>query len=69
MIAHISDDGCGREESVAEHTEKTAFLCSGKGKRCGLSQTMYLCAILHDMGKNKQKFDDYIRADEKNGRD
>ena len=66
MIAHISDDGCGREESVAEHTEKTAFLCREKGKRCGLSQTMYLCAILHDTGKNKQKFDDYIRADEKN---
>lgn len=64
MIAHISDDGLGREESVAEHTEKTAFLCNGKGMRCGLSQVMSLCGILHDMGKNKQKFHDYICADE-----
>lgn len=64
MIAHISDDGSGREESVAEHTEKTAYLCREKGERCGISQIMSLCGILHDMGKNKQKFDDYIHADE-----
>ena len=32
MIAHISDDGSGREESVAEHTEKTVYLCREKGK-------------------------------------
>ncbi len=64
MIAHISDDGLDREESVAEHTEKTAFLCNGKAMRCGLSQVMSLCGILHDMGKNKQKFHDYICADE-----
>ena len=65
MTAHISDDGSGREESVAEHTEKTAYLCGEKGKRCGISQIMSLCAILHDMGKNKRKFDDYIHADER----
>lgn len=65
MIAHISDDGSGREESVAEHTEKTAYLCREKGKRCGISQIMSLCGIFHDMGKNKQKFDDYIHADER----
>lgn len=65
MIAHISDDGSGREESVAEHTEKTAYLCREKGKRCGISQIMSLCGIFHDMGKNKQKFDDYIHAGER----
>lgn len=65
MIAHISDDGSDREESVAEHTEKTAFLCREKGKRCGISQMMSLCGILHDMGKNKQKFDDYIHGEER----
>lgn len=64
MVAHISDDGLDREESVAEHTEKTAFLCNIKGLRCGLSQVMSLCGIFHDMGKNKQKFHDYICADE-----
>ena len=64
MTAHISNDGFDREESLAEHTEKVAFLCNEKGKRCGLSQIMLLCGILHDMGKNKQKFSDYIHADE-----
>lgn len=64
MTAHISDDGLKREESVAEHTKKTAFLCDEKGKRCGLSQVMLLCGILHDIGKNKQAFHDYIYADE-----
>ena len=65
MTAHISDDGLNREESVAEHTKKTVFLCAEKGKRCGLPQVMSLCGMLHDMGKNKQKFNDYIRSDEK----
>ncbi|MCM1233410.1 MAG: CRISPR-associated helicase Cas3' [Ruminococcus flavefaciens] len=64
MIAHISNDGLNREESIAEHTEKTAFLCNEKGKKCGLSQTMSLCGILHDMGKNKQVFSDYLHSDE-----
>lgn len=65
MTAHISDDGSDREESVAEHTQKTVFLCSEKGKRCGMTQIMSLCGILHDMGKNKQKFYDYIHAGDK----
>lgn len=65
MIAHVSNDGLNREETVAEHTEKTKFLCNKKGERCGLPQFMSLCGILHDMGKNKQKFDDYLRAEDK----
>lgn len=50
---------------MAEHTEKTVFLCGAKGARCGLSQVMSLCAAVHDMGKNKQAFHDYICADQK----
>lgn len=64
MTAHISNDGLNREETVAEHTRKTTFLCNEKGKRCGLSQIMSLCGIIHDMGKNKQIFNDYLHADE-----
>lgn len=64
MTAHISNDGLNREESVAEHTEKTVFLCREKGKRCGLSHVMSLCGAIHDMGKCKQAFDEYIHADE-----
>ena len=64
MTAHISDDGRNREESVAEHTEKTAFLCGEKGKRCGLSRLTSLCGLIHDVGKCKQTFASYIHADE-----
>lgn len=64
MIAHILDDGSGCEETVAEHTEKVVYLCREKGKRCGISQIMSLCGLLHDMGKNKKKFDDYIHGEE-----
>ena len=64
MTAHISEDGLNREETVAEHTEKTANLCREKGKKCNIPNIMYLCGILHDMGKNKQRFDAYIHADE-----
>ncbi len=64
MIAHISDDGFQREESVAEHTEKVTYLCQKKGERCGLAQTMALCGMFHDMGKNKQAFANYLYADE-----
>lgn len=63
MTAHISDDGRNREESVAEHTHKTAYLCREKGMRCGIAQIMALCGIYHDMGKCKKKFEDYIHAD------
>ena len=65
MTAHIAEDGSGRKESVEEHTKKTAYLCGEKGKRIGLSQVMSLCGILHDMGKNKQKFENYISSDER----
>ena len=65
MTAHIAEDGSGRKESVKEHTKKTAYLCGEKGKRIGLSQVMSLCGILHDMGKNKQKFENYISSDER----
>lgn len=64
MTAHISDDGSEREESVAEHTEKVVYLCREKGMRCGIPQIMSLCGMLHDMGKSKLRFDEYIHADE-----
>mgnify|MGYP002511656039 CR=1 FL=1 len=68
MIAHISDDGLNREESVAEHTEKTTFLCQNKGARCGLEQIMALCGITHDGGKCKQAYSDYLYAGESDRR-
>lgn len=63
MIAHVSEDGLGREETVLEHTAKTEYLCRKKGSRCGIASIMSLCAVVHDIGKNKKTFDNYIHAD------
>lgn len=68
MTAHISNDGLNREESVAEHTQKTTFLCKEKGRRCGISHMTALCGILHDIGKNKEVFNAYLHADERTRR-
>lgn len=68
MTAHISEDGLQREETVAEHTENTRFLCDKKAKRCGMAQIMSLCGIYHDTGKCKQSFTTYIHADDKTKR-
>lgn len=62
MIAHIAADK--REETIAEHTEKTRQLCALKGKRCGISEIMSFCAIFHDLGKAKKSFSDYLHSDE-----
>lgn len=62
MIAHKSPDG--RTESVKEHILKTKMLCEIKGKRCGMSQIMSLCATLHDIGKEKIAFEQYLESDE-----
>lgn len=64
MVAHITKEEPRREETVSEHTKRTEYLCREKGKRRQIAEIMSLCAILHDMGKNKKKFDDYIHADE-----
>lgn len=63
LIAHISNDGKNREETLAEHTEKTEQLCKTKGKRCGILHIMSLCARFHDIGKAKQAFSDYLHSD------
>lgn len=62
LIAHITLEG--KEETVAEHTKKTMQLCKSKGERCGISEIMSLCAICHDLGKEKKKFSDYLHSDE-----
>lgn len=63
MIAHISEDGLNREQSVAEHTAGVFELCSKKGSRLGISNIMKICALFHDMGKEKKEFETYIRGD------
>lgn len=68
MIAHITNDEQRRTESVAEHTRKTVLLCQNKGNRLGIPQIMTLCAVMHDMGKEKKSMRDYLLADDRTKR-
>ena len=64
MIAHISEDGCNRIQTVVEHTEGVYELCAQKAQKIHIANIARLCAIFHDIGKEKQRFQDYILADE-----
>ena len=64
MIAHISEDGCNRIQTVVEHTEGVYELCAKKAQKIHIANIARLCAIFHDIGKEKQRFQDYLLADE-----
>lgn len=59
MLAHI--DNNGREQTVEEHSQNTAALCCKEGKRIGIGNVCMEVGLLHDLGKNKEEFDTYIR--------
>lgn len=56
MIAHISEDGCNRIQTVVEHTEGVYELCAKKAQKIHIANIARLCAIFHDIGKEKQRF-------------
>ena len=57
--AHIADDG--RIQTVEVHNENTASYASDSLQCVGLQQTAYLTGLLHDIGKNKAEFANYIQ--------
>ena len=58
-VAHIRDDGT--EQSVIEHCHNTAVYAYDSGKRFGIANLCFVAAFLHDIGKEKEEFQDYIR--------
>lgn len=64
MIAHINifPSGQGSEEqTVKEHLEGAARIAKRLGASVGLESTAWLTAVLHDLGKWRKAFEEYIR--------
>ena len=59
MLAHISEDG-KREQTVKEHSENVANYACNEAKNIGLNNTMKIIGLLHDIGKNKLEFQNYL---------
>lgn len=59
FLAHINEDG-KRVQTVKEHSENVACLAYNNAKSIGLSHIMKLIGLLHDVGKNKKEFQDYL---------
>ena len=57
--AHI--DESHHEQSVRQHCENTALYAADNAAAIKLYHTLYLAGLLHDIGKNTQAFDEYIR--------
>ena len=54
FLAHISDDG--RKQTVQEHLEGTAQLCSEFAAEFDAAEQGYLAGISHDIGKYTEAF-------------
>ena len=52
-LAHIAED---REQTLAEHLEKTAQLAGEFAERFGKREWGYCCGLLHDIGKYSLEF-------------
>ncbi len=60
LLAHITDDhGVKKEQTLADHCRRTAAYASeSMGKR--FRNSGYLAGLIHDLGKSKKEFVDYI---------
>lgn len=60
-LAHIKlENGVERGQTVKEHLESTARLCSEYASKTNLPTTGFLLGLLHDMGKLQEQFNSFI---------
>jgi len=56
--AHIRETG--ERQTVREHCRNTAVLAASALRPLGLEKSAYLAGLLHDAGKNKQEYAQYL---------
>lgn len=61
MIAHIRKD-TKEEQSVEKHLLGTAEIAEELGKELGIEALSKLTALVHDIGKMRKRFEEYLRA-------
>ncbi len=63
LLAHITEaDGIRQEQMLKEHCYKTAIYAAESIGKTKLYNTVYLAGLLHDCGKAKKEFVDYLEA-------
>lgn len=63
LLAHLTEQNQVRlEQTLKEHSEKTAKYAAESLTSVGLYHTGYLAGLLHDMGKATAKYNDYLEA-------
>lgn len=65
-LAHIREDGA--IQTVKQHLEQTASLCSQYAGKIGCPSLGKLIGLLHDQGKFTKRFQDYIRQSAEEGK-
>ena len=61
LLAHLTnDDGRRREQSLKEHCFHVAEYAGESIGSARLYHTVYLAALLHDAGKAKAEFTEYL---------
>ena len=69
LLAHIKvENNRCLEQTVAEHCRHTAEYASKALEDIGLEELAYLSGLMHDMGKCKQEFQDYLLDEKNNGK-
>ena len=67
-FAHIErkDGEISRKQTVAQHVRAAAERAGACLQPVGLSEAGYLAALLHDVGKCKAEFQDYLFSENGN---
>ncbi len=63
LLAHITEvNGVRVEQTLKDHCLQTARYAAESVERTGLFHTAYLAGLLHDMGKAKREYVEYLEA-------